>query len=195
MINDVPVGLRGRLRCCCGYGEPKAPSCGTARPPPPRARRERRPREQRADELMWTIAAPQGGGQRELDFVFHVERGQTTAPRLRPHRYLTSTRQGWLAWRESKSQEPRKEEFFVLKTDGALTLHRAAPSCALVRRGEQRRAEKSVAVVEVRGAAPAVAEEVAGRGRRPDRWTSSKTARTSRSTTTWKRIRAGASPR
>ena len=47
--------------------------------------------------------------------------------------YLTSTRQGWLAWRESKSQEPRKEEFFVLKTDGALTLHAPFSLVSLVR--------------------------------------------------------------
>ncbi|CAH0374284.1 unnamed protein product, partial [Pelagomonas calceolata] len=47
--------------------------------------------------------------------------------------YLTSTRQGWLAWRESKSQEPRKEEFFVLKTDGPLTLHAPFSLVSLVR--------------------------------------------------------------
>mmetsp|Transcript_10904 Transcript_10904/g.28711 ORF Transcript_10904/g.28711 Transcript_10904/m.28711 type:complete len:1202 (-) Transcript_10904:26-3631(-) len=47
--------------------------------------------------------------------------------------YLTSTRQGWLAWRESKGQEPRKEEFFVLKTDGPLTLRAPFSLVSLVR--------------------------------------------------------------
>ena len=35
---------------------------------------------------------------------------------------LTSTRQGWLAWR-CNTGEPRKEELFVLRTDGVLTLN------------------------------------------------------------------------
>ena len=110
--------------------------------------------------------------------------------------HLTSTRQGWLAWRESKSQEPRKEEFFVLKTDGALTLHAPFSLVSLVR------PESSVALAT---GAPSSryggGSCGCGRSVRPRTssacapWTSSKIARTSRSTTTWKRIRDGASPR